>query len=108
MELVDKFRDVADRVSIQKPTCIEFDKPYPIMSARIQTYGQTKVVITLALKMSDADDDSELGYYGLPLSYSRVFDDDDFGELNANPGRLKLVFKKKDYSDQCHFLAIVT
>jgi hypothetical protein len=107
MELIDKFREVAARGSIQKPMCIEYDKPYLIMSAKIQTYKQTKVVISLALKMSD-DDDSELGYYGLPLSYSGVFDDDDFGELNANPGRLKLVFKKKDYSDYCHFLVIVT
>jgi hypothetical protein len=106
MELIDKFREVATRGSIQKPMCIEFDKPYPIMSAEIETYKQKKV-ISLALKMSD-DDDSELGYYGLPLTYSKVFDDDDFGELNANPGRLKLVFKKKDYSDHCHFLAIVT
>jgi hypothetical protein len=79
------------------------------MSAEIQLYKQKHVVISLELKMNDGDDDdSELGYYGLPLSYSRVFDDDDFGELIANPGRLKLVFKKKDYCDHCHFLTIVT
>jgi hypothetical protein len=69
MELIYKFREVAARGSIQKPMCIEFDKPYPIMSAEIQTYKQKEVVIRLELKMSD-DDDSELGYYRLPLTYS--------------------------------------
>jgi hypothetical protein len=81
MELIDKFRDVAARRSIQKPMCIEFDKPYPIISAEIQIYKQKHVVISLELKMNDGDDDSELGYYGLPLAYSRVFDDYDLENL---------------------------
>jgi hypothetical protein len=63
MELIDKFHAIAARGSILKPFCMQFDKPYPIMSAEIQIYKQN-VIIRLALKM--ADDDFELGYYNLP------------------------------------------
>jgi hypothetical protein len=107
MELLAKFQAVAPaRGSILKPFCMEIDKPYPIMGAHIQIYMQS-IIIRLSLKMSDDHDDNfVLGYYDLSPAYSRVFDADDLGELNANPGRLKLVFKKKDCSD--YFLAIVT
>jgi hypothetical protein len=110
MDLIQKFQAVAVNrkiAEIAKPTRVEFNKPYPIMAAHMHIYMES-INISLSLKMSDNGDNFVLGYYDLSPAYSRVFDNDDIGELNANHGRLKLVYKKKDCCDYCHFLVIET
>jgi hypothetical protein len=91
-----------------KPACVEFDKPYPIMGACIHTNRTNITIITLSLQMSDVGEDFRVGHCDLSPAYSRGFDNDIITERNANPGKFKLVHRKKDCCDYCHFLVIET
>jgi hypothetical protein len=105
MEFATKFKIVsASRkiAKIDKPACVEFEKPYPIMAAYIYMHTES-IIIMFSLQMRDDDENFRLGHYELSPTYARVFDNDDITELNANPAKFKLVHRKKDFCDYCYF-----
>jgi hypothetical protein len=98
MELAQKFRVVAVIKSIERPTHVELDKPYPILGVFKQMWAH--FIITLMLRMNN---DKGLGFCVLSPTYSKVFTDNDISEISAEPGKLKLIHRKKDCCDMSFF-----
>jgi hypothetical protein len=108
MDLAAKFKTVSDNsqiAEITRPAEVEFNKPFPIMGAHFYLHLGKIPIVTLSLQMSDEAE--ELAHVHLRRAYARVVDDDDIAEVNANPGKYKLIYRKKDCGCvYCHVLVI--
>jgi hypothetical protein len=113
MELAAKFKMISDNnkiAEIARPIEVEFEKPYPILGAFRHLYLGSNPFITLSIQITDDDaEDFRVGHCNLSPAYSRVFDNNDISELNANAGKYKLIYRKKNCcSDYCYFFVIET
>jgi cytochrome c551/c552 len=113
MDLSAKFQTVSDNQQFAetvKPKCAEFNKLYPIMEANIHMYLGSIPIVTLTIRLTDDNaKDLRVGYCSLSPAYSRVVDDYDIAQINANPARFKLIFRKKNCGcDYCYFFEIET
>jgi hypothetical protein len=92
----------------RKPTNVEFDKPYPIMAAYLYSSVES-IIVSLSLQTSEDAEEFRLAHIKLSRAQWRVFDDDDNVEINANPGKYKLIYRRKHSDcDYCYFLVIKT
>jgi hypothetical protein len=113
MDLSTKFRTVSNTRHIAetvKPKCAEFNEIYPILEAKIRMYVGSLPIVTLTIRLTDENaTDVYVGYCSLSPAYSRVIDDHDICQINANPARFKLIFRKKKCGcDNCFFFEIET
>jgi hypothetical protein len=123
MELIEKFKLVSEGHSVQKPGCLEDDKPYPILEVLetqlMDDFAMTEIQLQMDIVDDDDDDDVDnvdvdnvdaKGKYTMCLhpAYRRVIKPDDMSEINRNPGKFKLIHRKKGSCSTCYELAIVT
>jgi hypothetical protein len=106
MELIAKFKLVSEGLGIKKPGGLQDDKAYPILEI-IETKLMDNLAMTeikLQRELDDIDDDDDVffdevdgrGKYTIHLhpAYRKVLTDHDVAEINSNPGKFKLIFKK--------------
>jgi hypothetical protein len=93
MELAAKFKMVSDSkkiAEIARPIEVEFEKPYPIIGAYRYMYLGSIPYVTLKFPATDfVTEEFRVGHIELSPANSRVIDDDDNTEINANPVKYK-------------------
>jgi hypothetical protein len=80
---------------------MELDKRYPILYA-YKTFLSSTTTLTL-----EAEDKS-LEFIVLKPPYAMVFRQHDITNINSKKGKYKLIYRKKDCCDNCHFFDIET
>jgi hypothetical protein len=113
MDLSAKLQMVSDNQQIAetvKPICAEFDKLYPIKGANIRMCLGSLPIVTLTIRLTDDNaKDFRVGYCTLTPAYSRVVDVYNIAEINHNPGKYKLIYRKIHCGcDYCYFFEIET
>jgi hypothetical protein len=103
MDLALKFKLVAATNIVIRPLCVEGDRLYPIMeiSKSSPCPGGLSIII-MKIQTNDGEQRSCL----LSPIYSVVVGDKDVSEINAEPGKFKLMYRKKDGCESCYFITI--
>jgi hypothetical protein len=86
-----KFKIMAATNSFIRPLCVEGDRPYPIMEiSKSSPFPGGLPIIIMKIQSNDGEQRTCL----LSSIYSVVVGDKDVSEINAEPGKFKLLYKK--------------
>jgi hypothetical protein len=103
MDLEYKFTIVATVNSIVRPACVEGDRPYPIMGISKTSPFPNGIPIVILMILSN---DGELQSLLLNSIYAVMVGDKDVNEINAEPGKFKLMYKKKVGCENCYHIIV--
>jgi hypothetical protein len=101
MELALKFKIVSATRSVTIPPRVEADKPYLIMEITKETFLEGLSMIMMTIRLNTDDEEK----YVLSPLYC-VVSDNDISEINAEPGKYKLIYGKKGGCNRCYILDI--
>jgi hypothetical protein len=103
MDLEVKFKIVAAVNSVIRPLCVEGDRPYPIMEiSKTSPFPNGIPIVIMKIQSNDGEQRSCLRN----SIYAVVVGDKDVEEINASPGKFKLMYRKKDGCESCYFITI--
>jgi hypothetical protein len=89
MDLIQKFKSIAaGKESHVRPPYMEVNSPYPIFGVFEEKWPHYRI-ITLMLLVPNA---KGVGFYEMG-PYAKVFSSEDIAELEAEPGKFKLILR---------------
>jgi hypothetical protein len=96
MDLERKFRVVAAVHSVIRPLSVEADRPYSILGmSKTSPFPNGVPIVILTIQSNDGEQQTLL----LNTMYAVHVGDKDVDEINAEPGKFKLTYRKKGGCD---------